>query len=84
MDSKADKFENLVWGKKAKKALKEQSSGSEESVDSDEERVLMEKLKKIQAKKKKSKVQEKKSKVYVDEQVNKLKNIEVQKGYNFE
>ena len=44
MDSKADKFENLVWGKKAKKALKE-SDGSDD--DSEEERILMEKLQKI-------------------------------------
>jgi len=73
MDSKADKFENLVWGKKAKKALKE-SSGEDE--DSEEERILMEKLQKIQAKKK--------TKVYQDEKVNKLREIEKRKGYKFE
>lgn len=43
LDTKADKFENLVWGKKAKKALREEQS-SEEEVDSEEERILMEKL----------------------------------------
>ena len=65
----------MVWGKKAKKALKQEAS-SESEVDSEEERILMEKLKKIRAKKK--------SKVFVDDKVEKLKEIERRKGYKFE
>ena len=85
LEEKSEKFRSLVWGKKAKKAVRELPSSSEEEEDqkegsgsgddSEEERRLMAKLKKLQAKKKQ------KSKVIVDEKVEKLKEIEKKKGY---